>query len=471
MNFEIHKLDLERDQKNRIQADEIKRKNTLESQIGNLKNDFTTIKEKIILEEQNIKTLSIEEQNITAAVDLNEIDSIRKEVLDLSSRRMVAEKLDSQHVQTLSKTRENSSSIERTKENLIQKKMELEKSIAETVETMNLLKEQKVKLDIKIKEITTRIIPLEEKVEAIIGAQGKILEDVDKSRRNFAIAERHTLQSQLKVEKIRDQINNIQGKIEEDFGIINAGDETEYDYDQPLPIEGIVASLPKIAELQDGFEDQISQKKAYLRRIGPINPDAEKEFDDANERYVFLTDQLADLNKAEKDLRQVVSELDLLMKKEFMQTFKKVEEEFSNIFGQLFNGGAATIYIEDEDNVLDGGIEIEATLPGRRKQELGLLSGGERSLTAVALIFSLLKISPTPFCILDEVDAMLDESNVVRFGELLQDLSETTQFIVITHNRNTVQLADVLYGVTMGKDSVSQVISLKMEELTDEMVQ
>ena len=159
------------------------------------------------------------------------------------------------------------------------------------------------------------------------------------------------------------------------------------------------------------------------------------------------------------------------MKKEFMITFNKVEKEFSAIFSQLFNGGAARLFLEDEENILDGGIEIEATLPGRRKQELGLLSGGERSLTAVALIFALLRISPTPFCILDEVDAMLDESNVVRFGELLGELSDTTQFIVITHNRNTVQLADVLYGVTMGKDSVSQVISLRMEELTDEMVQ
>jgi chromosome segregation protein len=127
--------------------------------------------------------------------------------------------------------------------------------------------------------------------------------------------------------------------------------------------------------------------------------------------------------------------------------------------------------IADEQNVLDSGIEIEATLPGKRRQELALLSGGERSLTAVALIFALLRISPTPFCILDEVDAMLDESNVVKFGEMLGDLSDSTQFIVITHNRNTVQLADILYGVTMGKDSVSQVISLKMDELTEEMVQ
>jgi chromosome segregation protein len=396
---------------------------------------------------------------------------LRKDVLELSSRKSVAEKLDIQHVQSLNKSKENSKLIEHNKANLELKRTEFELNIEETTSTKKLLQEKNDFISKKIEAVTAKVIPLEEKVEAIIGVQGKILENVDKGRRNFAIAERHTLQAQLKVEKNRDQLKNIKEKIEEDFGIINTSDEADYGFNQPLPLDGIVASLPKLSELPIEFEGLISQKKAYLRRIGPINPDAEKEFDEASERYHFLIEQLIDIEKAEKDLRQVVHELDLLMKKEFMKTFNKVEEEFKNIFGQLFNGGAAKLYLEDEDNILDGGIEIEATLPGRRKQELGLLSGGERSLTAVALIFALLRISPTPFCILDEVDAMLDESNVVRFGELLRELSDTTQFIVITHNRNTVQLADVLYGVTMGKDSVSQVISLRMDELTDEMVQ
>jgi chromosome segregation protein len=471
LSFEIHKHELEQEQKVRVQQDEGKRKKVLELQIVDLETELKTFKEQKTIEEQNIRSSKLEEEKISASENIEEIDTLRKNVLDLSSRKSVAEKLDSQHIQSLNKTKDNSLIIERNRTALELKRGELDKGIKETVNTMTVLQEENDKINKKIAAITMQIMPLEEKVEAIIGAQGKTLENVDKGRRNYAIAERHTLQSQLKVEKIRDQITNIKSKIEEDFGIITAGEETEYGFDQPLPLEGIVASLPKITELQTGFEDLISQKKAYLRRIGPINPEAEKEYDEANDRYRFLTEQLADLDKAEKDLRQVVSELDFLMKKEFMLTFKKVEKEFSGIFSQLFNGGAARLYLEDEENILDGGIEIEATLPGRRKQELGLLSGGERSLTAVALIFALLRISPTPFCILDEVDAMLDESNVVRFGELLGELSDSTQFIVITHNRNTVQLADVLYGVTMGKDSVSQVISLKMDELTDEMVQ
>lgn len=126
--------------------------------------------------------------------------------------------------------------------------------------------------------------------------------------------------------------------------------------------------------------------------------------------------------------------------------------------------------LTDDENPTETGIDIEAKLPGRREQGLSLLSGGERALTAVALIFSLLKVSPTPFCVMDEVDAMLDEANVGRFTELLKELSKDTQFIVITHNRNTVQVADVIYGVTMGRDSASQVISLRLDEVSDEMV-
>jgi chromosome segregation protein len=140
------------------------------------------------------------------------------------------------------------------------------------------------------------------------------------------------------------------------------------------------------------------------------------------------------------------------------------------MFTRLFGGGSAHLVVFDEDNPQDSGIEIEARLPGRREQGLSLLSGGERSLTATALVFALLKVSPTPFCVMDEVDAMLDEANVGRFVSLLRELSQETQFIVITHNRNTVQSADVIYGVTMGRDSISQLISLKLDEINEDMV-
>ncbi|MHB8933684.1 MAG: chromosome segregation protein SMC, partial [Bellilinea sp.] len=228
--------------------------------------------------------------------------------------------------------------------------------------------------------------------------------------------------------------------------------------------------LPVVVKIPAELEDSINRLRNQLRRIGAINPDARSEFLSVKERYTFLTSQVTDLKKADEDLRQVIAELDELMETEYRKTFKAVAAEFTVLFTRLFGGGSAKLVLQDEENPTEGGIDIEARLPGRREQGLSLLSGGERSLTAVALIFSLLKVSPTPFCVLDEVDAMLDEANVGRFTDLLKELSATTQFIVITHNRNTVQVANVIYGVTMGKDSASQVISLKLDEVPEEMV-
>jgi chromosome segregation protein len=156
--------------------------------------------------------------------------------------------------------------------------------------------------------------------------------------------------------------------------------------------------------------------------------------------------------------------LDDLTSRAFAETVEKVNSHFGDVFQRLFGGGSAQLALTDPDDLTITGVDIVARLPRRREQGLALLSGGERSLTAAALIFALLKVSPTPFCVLDEVDAMLDEANVNRFRELLTELSERTQFIVITHNRGTVQVAESVYGVSMGADSVSQVISIKPEE-------
>ncbi|HHH41829.1 MAG TPA: chromosome segregation protein SMC, partial [Chloroflexi bacterium] len=180
-------------------------------------------------------------------------------------------------------------------------------------------------------------------------------------------------------------------------------------------------------------------------------------------RHDFLTEQSADLEKAAGDLRQVIAELDGEMKSAFRRTFQAVAREFETTFTTLFGGGKARLTLTNPDDPLTSGVEIVARPPGKRQQSLALLSGGERALTAAALIFALLKVSPTPFCVLDEVDAALDEANVGRFREMLQELAQTTQFIIITHNRGTIEAADTVYGVSMGPDSVSRVLSLRLD--------
>jgi chromosome segregation protein len=229
----------------------------------------------------------------------------------------------------------------------------------------------------------------------------------------------------------------------------------------------MVEQLPRVDKIPDELEEAVRRQRNQLRRMGAINPEAKMEYEEVRTRFDFMTAQLADLEQAEADVRQVISELDDLMQRELKQTYDAVASEFSEIFKRLFGGGSARLVLTDPEDMTNTGIDIEARLPGRREQGLSLLSGGERSLTATSLVFSLLKVSPTPFCVLDEVDAMLDEANVGRFRELLRELSKQTQFVIVTHNRNTVQVADVIYGVTMGRDSASQVISLKLDEVSD----
>lgn len=285
--------------------------------------------------------------------------------------------------------------------------------------------------------------------------------------------DRQVTHYQLELARQQEKMQSLRARIEDDFGLIELEYRNEYESSKstPLPFpDMVIETLPETKTLPEGIDNDIREQKAQIRRIGVVNLEAENEYKEVKERHANLTTQISDLNAAIGDIGRIVKELDEIMRKEFLETFKAVSVEFTHMFTRLFNGGSARLVLSDESSPIEGGIEIEARLPGRREQGLVLLSGGERSLTAVALIFALLKISPTPICVLDEVDAMLDESNVGRFIDLLRDLSTETQFLLITHNRNTVSVADVIYGVTMGKDSASQVISLKLDEIDEEYI-
>jgi chromosome segregation protein len=288
------------------------------------------------------------------------------------------------------------------------------------------------------------------------------------SHQQVIIAERQYTQLQLELERRQDQLDRLLERIEDDLGLVSFNHDHNIGGANPLPFnDRFIEDLPRVQEIPPTHEDEIKRIKSQLRRLGAINPEAQQEYLEVKERYDFLTNQVNDLEKASHDLQEVIKALDKLMERDFLKTFKAVNQEFTKYFSRLFNGGDAKLVFTDQDNPVEGGVDIEARLPGRRQQGLALLSGGERSLTAAALIFALLRVSPPPFCILDEVDAMLDESNVGRFVEELRELSKQVQVVIITHNRNTVQAADVIYGVTMGRDSTSQMISLKLEDIGD----
>ena len=291
------------------------------------------------------------------------------------------------------------------------------------------------------------------------------------NQQTLAEKDRQVIHFQLELAHQQERLEHLKTRIDDDFSLIEMEYRKENTQSSPLPFPDLVIdTLPEIEEIPDTLAETIKQQKAQIRRIGTVNLEAELEYREVKERYDSLNTQVADLTAAINDIEQMIKELDKVMRAEFLKTFNAVSTEFTHMFSRLFNGGSAKLLLGDEESPIDGGIEIEARLPGKREQGLVLLSGGERSLTAVALVFALLKVSPTPFCVLDEVDAMLDESNVGRFIELLKDLSSETQFILITHNRNTVSAADVIYGVTMGKDSASQVISLRLDEVDESFV-
>ena len=268
----------------------------------------------------------------------------------------------------------------------------------------------------------------------------------------------------MELARRQEELEGLRRRIEDDFGLVEFEYASDVTGPNPLPLADLVERLPHVAEITPEIEDLVNRRRGQLRRMGAINPEAVKEFAEVKERFEFLSAQVQDLQKAEVQLREVIAELDTMMQDAFQKTFAAVAEEFPKIFVRLFGGGSAKLALTDAGDGSGEGIDITAKLPGKRSQGLALLSGGERSLTAVALIFSLLKVSPTPFCVLDEVDAMLDESNVGRFRDLLLELSRQTQFIIVTHNRNTVQAAQVIYGISMGSDSASTVISLKLDE-------
>ena len=213
--------------------------------------------------------------------------------------------------------------------------------------------------------------------------------------------------------------------------------------------------------------NKVNNLKRQIKELGPVNLNAPDEYDRISERYEFLIKQQTDLSEAENTLLEIINEMDEVMKSEFIKTFKVIQENFTDTFRELFKGGTAELKLTDSDNLLETGIEIIASPPGKSLKSISLLSGGEKTFTAISLLFAILKSRPMPFCILDEVEAALDEVNVDAFGEYLTKLKEKTQFIVITHKKKTMEYADILYGITMQESGVSKLVSVKLEDIED----
>ncbi len=309
----------------------------------------------------------------------------------------------------------------------------------------------------KISETENRLAELEAR-------QSQLEQTESNLRQRLQWLEAEYNRSSLDGARRQDELDNLQRQIQDDLGLVNLAMSDEQVGQPVLPIRPLVSDLPVVEELPPGVEEDVKRLKIQVRRLGHINPEAPREYAELSERYQFLTGQMVDLEAAAADLKEIIARLDAAMEEAFTDTFQKVAKEFQRYFRALFGGGEAQLLLTDPNNLIETGVDIVARPPGKRLQSLALLSGGERSLTAQALIFALLKISPTPFVIFDEVDAMLDEANVGRFRDALVALARDIQFIIITHNRKTIEAANTIYGISMGDDSVSQAYSLKIDE-------
>ncbi|MBO5713151.1 MAG: AAA family ATPase, partial [Clostridia bacterium] len=254
---------------------------------------------------------------------------------------------------------------------------------------------------------------------------------------------------------------------------------TKVDTDLEYMSENIFSEYQLTYETCKDFRDQeydismsqqeISTLKRKISNLGNVNPGAIEEYNELSASYQELLSQRDDLVKAQEDLQKVITDLTKEMALTFDEGFKTIKSNFSKIFKELFGGGSADLVIEPSEtgDPLDAGIEIVAEPPGKKLQKISLLSGGEKSLTAIAILFAILKLRPMPFCVLDEIEAALDDANVDRFAKYLRNFSKETQFICITHKKVTMENADGLFGVTMPEKGVSSIVSVKLSDVAE----
>ena len=261
--------------------------------------------------------------------------------------------------------------------------------------------------------------------------------------------EKELKDNELKVSRLEVKIDTLLNSLNEEYMITYNEARNKYILEDDI----------------DEVRKEVVKLKNNIKEIGPVNLGAIEEFERINTRYEFLTKQREDLSKAEDTLLEIINDMDNIMKERFINTFDEIRAEFKKVFKELFRGGNADVYLTDPANLLETGIELEATPPGKNLKSVQALSGGERTFTAISLLFAILNVRPVPFCLFDEVEAALDEANVDAFGEYLDKYRNKTQFIIITHKKRTMEYVDTLYGITMQESGVSKRVSVKLNEV------
>lgn len=404
------------------------------------------------------------------AVKRQEARALRQQ---LTSQKQAAQDLKAQIDQRVARTKEAEAQYTALQSSVEAQRMQQADAHARAQQAMGALRET----EIKAGEFDAQMLSLEKEMLHMRHAQNEL-----------EVSYRQCL---LNSQKACDAVETLLGQLQEEMGVADPAELVRYaaranvtvaeeaNIEDTTGIAGLVEEALVLSNEEESqlrkLRRRVETLRARLRALGGFDPDAPQQYEETRTRYEFLSTQITDMEQAAFHLRTVITQLDVTMARQFEITFQAVNARFSEHFTTLFNGGQARLELtvakqEDENGAspepsgMPGGVEVIVQPPGKKVQDLSLLSGGERALVSAALLFALLEINPPPFCLLDEVDAALDESNVVRFCDILKRLALRTQFIVITHNRMTMTASQVIYGVSMGGDSVSRLLSLKLEE-------
>ena len=467
LDEELRKLDLEQtslekdyqQSENEVERleSEIKKK---EEKITDLVEEKSELKESRVEIKEKLDNLTTGEDDLEGLIAklAEKIDSLEENKEELSAEvtdtKVEIASLE-QEVESLEQDFENKElSLENKKEKISQEESNITKVKNKTQEIelkKEELREDKEELEVKIKELKEELDSLKKDRTTVKDKIKQYQKESKESRERRDELQEEFNQVEVKLTEIKVNLENIEEKLQEEY-------ELE-----------VYEALEDYEELENyqKVEKIIKDLKKQMKQLEPVNLGAIAEFENLTKRLNFLEEQHQDLIEGRNSLQEVISEIEAEMKEEFLAAFKEVKEEFETIFVDLFEGGQAELELEDENNLLETGIEINAQPPGKNLQKLSLMSGGEKALTATALIFALLKVNPSPFYVLDELDAPLDDANVNRFANYLQDLAARAQFIVITHRKGTMRAVNTLYGITMQNSGVSQIVSLKLDEVVN----
>ena len=441
LNLEILKLEAKRD---KLKADLEKLK--LERE------DITNLQEEL-----NKKIIEIDEQNADLNKVIEEFTNMNKDNqryiddlnFDITNLKISVSSFDESETSINEILTRLDTDIENNKISIQNKKNLREKILTDNIEFEN-----------KIEETKQKITELEKEVAESSDKVDKLKQERFQKNEKIIAIEKEIEEITSRVEDVKNQISKLDLKSSKlDLELNQIINKMWEEYELTPNTVGEVNPISNPTEVQK----EVNSLRSDIRALGTVNVNAIKEYQELKERYDFMSEQRLDLEDASAKLKKVINEMTDTMKKQFAQQFKVINKNFGEVFVELFGGGKAELKLEDAENILECGIEIEVQPPGKKLQNMMLLSGGEKAFTAIALLFAILKINPAPFCVLDEIEAALDDVNVYRFAEYLKKFVADTQFLVITHRKGTMEAADTVYGITMEEKGISKLLSMKLK--------